>query len=130
MRPVWTYRVAACLIKVAATFAYPLVDFTTIERPSGIEPQPTANTMSNITYIRFLPCQSMPNMTFAVPEELHREIRRHKEVRWSEIARRALVREVNRLHIYDRLLAKSELTEEDAIHFGRAIRRRKSSRRA
>lgn len=67
----------------------------------------------------------MPNMTFAVPEELHREIRRHKDVRWSEIARRALVREVNRLHIYDRLLAKSTLTEADAVELGRLIRRRK-----
>ena len=71
----------------------------------------------------------MPNMTFAVPDVLHREIRRHREVRWSEIARRALVREVNRLKIYDRLLAKSELTESDAIELGRAIRRRKVKRR-
>ena len=67
----------------------------------------------------------MPNMTFAVPVDFHREIRRHKEVRWSEIARRALVREVNRLHIYDRLLAKSALTESDAVELGREIRRRK-----
>jgi hypothetical protein len=66
----------------------------------------------------------MPNMTFAVPEELHREIRRHKDIRWAEIARRALAREVNRLHIYDRLLSKSRLTEEDAVVLGRMLRRR------
>ena len=66
----------------------------------------------------------MPNMTFAVPEELHREIRKHKDVRWAEIARRALAREVNRLHIYDRLLSKSQLTEADAVELGRSIRRR------
>jgi hypothetical protein len=71
----------------------------------------------------------MPNMTFSVPEELHREIRRHKDVRWAEIARRALAREINRLHIYDRLLAKSKLTEEDAIELGRLIRRRESGTR-
>jgi hypothetical protein len=68
-------------------------------------------------------------MTFAVPEELHREIRRHKDVRWAEIARRALAREVNRLHIYDRLLASSKLTEADAVEIGRAIRRRQPVRR-
>lgn len=67
----------------------------------------------------------MPNMTFSVPEELHREIRKHRDVRWAEIARRALVREVNRLHVYDRLLAKSQLTEADAVELGRSIRRRK-----
>jgi len=71
----------------------------------------------------------MPNMTFAVPEELHREMRRHRDVRWSEIARRALVREINRLHIYDRLLADSKLTEADAVELGRAIRRRAAVRR-
>jgi hypothetical protein len=72
----------------------------------------------------------MPNMTFAVPDDLHRQIRRHKEVRWSEIARRALAREVNRLNIYDRLLARSELTETDAIELGQAIRRRKVKHRS
>jgi hypothetical protein len=67
----------------------------------------------------------MPNMTFAVPEELHKEMRRHKDIRWSEIARRALAREVNRLHIYDRILAGSQLTEANAVELGRAIRRRR-----
>jgi len=71
----------------------------------------------------------MPNMTFSVPEELHREIRKHKDVRWSEIARRALAREVNRLRIYDRLLAHSELTEADAVAIGRSIRRREARSR-
>jgi hypothetical protein len=71
----------------------------------------------------------MPNVTFAVSEELHREIRKHKDVRWVEVARRALAREVNRLHIYDRLLAHSQLTETDAIEVGRSIRRRESRRR-
>lgn len=70
----------------------------------------------------------MPNMTFAVPEELHRELRRHREIRWAEIARRALVRELNRLHVYDRVLADSKLTESDAIEIGRDIRRRKAPR--
>ena len=66
----------------------------------------------------------MPNMTLAVPEDLHRELRRHREIRWAEIARRAFVRELNRLHVYDRVLARSKLTEEDAIEIGRDMRRR------
>ena len=71
----------------------------------------------------------MPNMTLALPEDLHREIRRHKDVRWAEIARRALTRELNRLHIYDRLLSKSKLTEADALELGRQIRRRRARTR-
>lgn len=66
----------------------------------------------------------MPNMTLALPEDLHREIRKHKEVRWAEIARRALAREVSRLHIYDRLLTESRLTEADAVELGQRVRRR------
>ncbi len=68
----------------------------------------------------------MPNMTFALPEALHREMRKHKDVRWSEVARRAIAREIDRIHIYDRLLAKSQLSERDAIEIGRSIRRRAS----
>jgi hypothetical protein len=33
----------------------------------------------------------MPNITLAVPEELHRRMKRRSDVRWSEIARRAIV---------------------------------------
>jgi hypothetical protein len=65
----------------------------------------------------------MPNMTFALSEEMHREIRRHTEVKWSEVARRALARELQRLHIYDRLLAGSKITEKDAVELGRDVRR-------
>lgn len=67
-------------------------------------------------------------MTFSVPEDLHKEMRRHKDVRWSEVARRALVRELDRLHIYDRLLSESRLNEVDAIEIGRTIRRRRARR--
>jgi len=80
-------------------------------------------------YTSELMVRPMPNMTFAVPEELHKEMRRHKDVRWSEVARRALAREINRLHIYDRLLADSRLTETDAVELGRAIRRRQPPKR-
>jgi len=67
-------------------------------------------------------------MTFAVPDELYQEMRKHRDVKWPEIARRALAREIERLHIYDRLLADSQLTEADAVEIGRAIRRRESTR--
>jgi hypothetical protein len=71
----------------------------------------------------------MPNMTLAVPEELHREMRKHKDIRWAEIARRALRREVDRLHIYDRLVARSQLNESEAVELGRSMRRRETQSR-
>jgi len=71
----------------------------------------------------------MPNMTFALPEDLRREMRRRKEVRWAEVARRAIARELDRLNLYDRVLSNSELAETDAVDLGRAIRRRSSLQR-
>jgi hypothetical protein len=32
----------------------------------------------------------MPNMTMSLPDELHRRIRAHPEIRWAEIARQAI----------------------------------------
>ena len=64
-------------------------------------------------------------MTFSVPEDLHREMRAHKDIKWSEVAREALRREVARLHYLDQMLAGSRLTEADALSLGRAIRRRR-----
>ena len=63
-------------------------------------------------------------MTFSDPEGLHREMRAHKDVKWSEVARAALRREVDRLHYLDKLLEGSKLTDADAVALGRAIRRR------
>lgn len=73
-------------------------------------------------------CKRMPNMTLALPKDLHREMRRHPEIKWSEVARRALAREVDRLQVYDRLLDGSQLTEVGAIELGRRINARVSSR--
>jgi hypothetical protein len=72
----------------------------------------------------------MPNVTLAVPEELHREMRSHPEIKWATVIRAALRREVTRLHLYDRLLAQSQMTEKDAVRLGREIRRAAARRRA
>lgn len=71
----------------------------------------------------------MTNMTLSLPEELHREMRSHPEVRWAEVARRAIQRELERLHTYDRLLAGSALTEKDAVALGREVRQAAARRR-
>lgn len=61
----------------------------------------------------------MPNMTLSVDEETHRFIRTHKSVNWSEVAREAFQRKARELHMWDEMLAKSELTEKDAVRAGR-----------
>lgn len=71
----------------------------------------------------------MTNVTFAVPEELHREMRAHPEIKWAEIARTAFRAHLRRLDVYDRLFAASKLTEQDAIEIGREVRRAAARRR-
>lgn len=70
----------------------------------------------------------MPNMTFSILDDLHKEIRSHPGTDWPEVCRRAIRQELARLHPYDRLLADSKLTEEDAVALGREINRRMAER--
>lgn len=34
----------------------------------------------------------MPHITLSIPEDLYEEMKKHPEVRWSEVARRAIVK--------------------------------------
>ena len=63
----------------------------------------------------------MTNMTLAVPQELHTIMRKHKEIKWSEIAREALWNQARKLELMDKILAKSKLTEKDALEIGRKV---------
>jgi len=63
----------------------------------------------------------MTNMTLAIPEELHTIMKKHQETRWSEVARQALWVQAKKLELMDKILAKSKLTEQDALEIGRKI---------
>ncbi len=62
-------------------------------------------------------------MTLALPEELHRIISKHKEIKWSEVARQALWEQAKKLELMDKILSKSRLIEEDALEIGRKVNR-------
>lgn len=64
----------------------------------------------------------MPNMTLSLPEELHDLIKKHKEVRWSEVARQAMWDYAQKLELLDGLTGRSKLTEEDAMELDRLIK--------
>ena len=55
----------------------------------------------------------MPNMTLSIPEEIHSVIKKHNEIRWSEIARRAITQEAMKLKLMDKIASKSKLTIKD-----------------
>ena len=65
----------------------------------------------------------MPSMTLSIPQELHTLIKRHNEIRWSEIARRAMWEYARKLQELDRIALKSKMTEKDAELIGRKIKK-------
>ena len=64
----------------------------------------------------------MTNMTLAVPEDLHAIMKKYNTIKWSEIARQALWDQARKLELMDKLLSKSNLTEEDAERIGHKIK--------
>ena len=63
----------------------------------------------------------MSNLTLAVPEDLEQIMERHKDIKWTEVARQAMWEKARKLELMDKLLAKSELTEQDALEIGREV---------
>ena len=62
-------------------------------------------------------------MTLSVPEELHSVIKKHAEVKWSEVARQAMWTHARKLELMDSILSNSKLAEKDAESIGRKIKR-------
>jgi len=65
----------------------------------------------------------MVNVTLAVPEELHKLMKSHPEIKWSEIARQAMWDYARRLELLDGIARRSRMTDEDAEEIGRAIKK-------
>ena len=55
----------------------------------------------------------MVNITLSIPQELHILIKKHNEIKWSEIARRALWEQAKKLQLMDELVKKSKFSKKD-----------------
>lgn len=64
----------------------------------------------------------MGNITLAIPEDIHKEMRHFSEVRWSEVARRAITEKLETLRLAEKLAKKSKLSQEDVKEFDRMIK--------
>jgi len=62
------------------------------------------------------------NVTFAVPEELHEIMRRHPEIKWSEIARKAMWEYARKLELMERIVSKSQLSEKDVFELDEKVK--------
>ena len=64
----------------------------------------------------------MVNITLSISKELFEEMKAHKELKWSEVARQAIKRKLEELRSMNKLLSKSELGESDAEEIGHKIK--------
>jgi len=62
------------------------------------------------------------NVTFAVPEELHEIMRRHPEIKWSEIARKAMWEYARKLDLMERITSESRLSEKDVLELDKKVK--------
>jgi len=63
----------------------------------------------------------MPNVTLAIPEALHQKMKKHTEIRWSEVVRKTISDKIETLEIIERIAAKSKLTEKDVERLSHKI---------
>lgn len=56
----------------------------------------------------------MANMTIRVPDDLKREVDKHPEINWSEVARQSMWDYLEKLEIAENIASRSELTEDEA----------------
>ena len=60
-------------------------------------------------------CDLMPNMTLSITEDVYKIVKAHNEVRWSEIARRAIEEYAKKIALLNAMTRGSELTEDDIM---------------
>lgn len=70
----------------------------------------------------------MANITLSVPEDVHKEMKQFSEIKWSEVARKAIVDKIETLKMADKLASKSKLTEKDVSEFSRKLKSNASKR--
>lgn len=63
------------------------------------------------------------NVTIAVSDELKNEMETLSDINWSEVGRKAFDQKVKDMKFFEKIKAKSKLTEEDALKLGRQINR-------
>lgn len=64
----------------------------------------------------------MPNITLSLPSELHKFVKKHNEINWSEIARRAISTQAKKIQLMEKLVENSNFTEEDIEELDKKIK--------
>jgi len=73
-------------------------------------------------YHIFICGETMGNITLSIPDDVHKNMKHFSEVRWSEVARKAIVDKLETLRLAENLAKKSKLSEKDVKEFSKKIK--------
>ena len=65
----------------------------------------------------------LPNVTLSIPEDLHEKMKKHSEIRWSEVVRKSISEKIDDLEVMDRLTRRSRLTQADVDEIAHKVNR-------
>lgn len=65
----------------------------------------------------------MGNITLALPNELQERMKKHAEIRWSEVVRKSITQKVEILEVMDKIARKSKLTKKDVDEIAGKIKK-------
>ena len=67
-------------------------------------------------------------MTLSMPEKIHHEMKQFSEIKWSEVARNAIIEKLEILKLSESLAKKSKLTKKDVDDFSKMIKKESGKR--
>ena len=67
-------------------------------------------------------------MTLSIPKELHEKMKTFSEIKWSEVARRAIEERISDLEVMNKIASKSKLTKKDVDEISKKIKRRMANK--
>ena len=70
----------------------------------------------------------MTNITLSIPDGLKKKMEKYPEIKWSQIARKAIEEKIKDLELLDKLTKDSKLTEKDVEEIDKLIKEKIAKR--
>lgn len=70
----------------------------------------------------------MTNMTLSIPENVHKRIKKHTEIKWSEVARQAIVEKLDQLETANMLAEKLDLNPKELRELAQKVKKEGTKR--
>jgi hypothetical protein len=79
-------------------------------------------------YICVLTYIIMTNITISIPNNVFSEMKDFSEIKWSEVARKAILSKLEILKFANKLVSKSKFTNEDVLEISNEVKKSANKR--